>query len=48
MLSYDCECWMNEQGEVVLLCGVNLGNWLMLEMWMFDNGGNLVGEGIED
>ena len=48
MLSHDRERWMNEQGEVVSLRGVNLGNWLMLEMWMFDNGGNPVGEGIED
>ncbi len=48
MLSHDRERWMNEEGEVVSLRGVNLGNWLMLEMWMLDSGANPVGEGIED
>ena len=30
--------------ETVFLKGCNLGNWLMLEMWML----NYVGKGIED
>lgn len=48
MLKQDRERWMNEQGEIVSLRGVNLGNWLMLEMWMLNNGENPVGEGIVD
>jgi endoglucanase len=48
MLKQDRERWMNEQGEIVSLRGVNLGNWLMLEMWMLNNGDNPVGEGIVD
>lgn len=48
MLKQDRERWMNEQGEIVSLRGVNLGNWLMMEMWMLDSGDNPVGEGIED
>ena len=46
LLKQDRERWMNAQGEIVSLRGVNLGNWLMLEMWMLDSGDNPVGEGI--
>lgn len=28
--------WINERGERVILKGCNLGNWLLLEMWMLD------------
>ena len=48
MLKQDRERWMNAEGEIVSLRGVNLGNWLMMEMWMLDSGDNPVGEGIED
>lgn len=48
LLKQDRERWMNAQGEIVSLRGVNLGNWLMMEMWMLDSGENPVGEGIED
>ncbi len=48
LLKQDRERWMNAQGEIVSLRGVNLGNWLMMEMWMLDSGDNPVGEGIED
>ena len=39
--------WMNEQDEKVSLRGINLGNWLMMEMWMF-GGDSVFGEGIVD
>jgi glucan 1,3-beta-glucosidase len=39
--------WMNEQDEKVSLRGVNLGNWLMMEMWMFGND-QVFGQGIVD
>ena len=39
--------WMNEQDEKVSLRGVNLGNWLMMEMWMFGND-QIFGDGIVD
>lgn len=39
--------WMNEQDEKVSLRGVNLGNWLMMEMWMFGND-QIFGQGIVD
>ncbi|NBT43112.1 MAG: endoglucanase, partial [Alphaproteobacteria bacterium] len=38
---------MNEQDEKVSLRGVNLGNWLMMEMWMFGND-QVFGQGIVD
>ncbi|QJR81364.1 cellulase family glycosylhydrolase [Alteromonas pelagimontana] len=48
LLHQDKEHWVNAEGEVVSLRGVNLGNWLMMEMWMLDNSDNPVGEGIVD
>ena len=39
--------WMNEQNEKVSLRGINLGNWLLMEMWMF-GGDQVFGSGIVD
>lgn len=48
LLHQDGIYWANAQDEVVSLRGVNLGNWLMNEIWMFDSGENPLGAGIED
>lgn len=42
--------WLNEQGVQVDLRGINLGNWLALESWMFavDDGDTALGEGMGD
>ena len=48
LLHQDGIYWANAQDELVSLRGVNLGNWLMNEVWMFDSGANPLGAGIED
>ena len=35
--------WMNEQDQKVSLRGINLGNWLTMEIWMFDQSGTALG-----
>jgi len=47
MLKADGTLWMNQQNEKVSLRGINLGNWLMMEMWMFGSN-DVFGEGIPD
>lgn len=39
--------WENQQQETVRLRGINLGNWLSMEMWMFGND-QPIGSGITD
>ncbi len=39
--------WMNQQGEKVSLRGINIGNWLGLEMWMFGHE-QPIGDGVTD
>ncbi|MCS5595095.1 MAG: carbohydrate-binding protein, partial [Porticoccaceae bacterium] len=46
-LRADGTMWVNEQNEKVSLRGINLGNWLMMEMWMF-GGEEIFGSGIDD
>ena len=46
-LRADGTMWMNEQNEKVSLRGINLGNWLMMEMWMFGDD-QIFGDGIVD
>ena len=41
MLQTDGHRIVNEEGEEVTLRGVNLGNWLMLEMWMLRVSGEI-------
>ena len=36
--------WVDTHGKSVLLKGTNLGNWLVQEFWMMDQGGN----GVDD
>ena len=40
--------WVNEEGQKVNLHGVNVGNWLAMESWMFavDDGDNALGSDI--
>jgi len=39
--------WQNQEGQKVDLRGINLGNWLGMEMWMFGSDAP-IGDGIED
>lgn len=48
LLKAEGTLWMNQQNEKVSLRGINIGNWLLLELWMFDNGENPLGADIED
>lgn len=47
MLRQEGTFWANEENEGVSLRGVNLGNWLSMETWMFDHN-EVLGEGIVD
>ena len=47
LLKTDGTAWVNQEGENVALRGINLGNWLAMEMWMFGNN-EPVGSGIID
>lgn len=40
MLKTDGTKWVDADGKQVLLKGTNLGNWLVQEFWMMDQGGN--------
>ncbi|GGY41678.1 cellulase family glycosylhydrolase [Pseudoduganella albidiflava] len=40
MLKTDGTKWVDADGRQVLLKGTNLGNWLVQEFWMMDQGGN--------
>ncbi|AFU98526.1 cellulase family glycosylhydrolase [Simiduia agarivorans] len=40
--------WANAEGQKVSLRGINLGNWLSMELWMFDASENPLGAGIPD
>jgi endoglucanase len=40
--------WVNQEGQKVSLRGINLGNWLAMELWMIDSGSNPLGDGIGD
>ncbi|MBU2985127.1 carbohydrate-binding protein [Saccharophagus degradans] len=48
MLKAEGTLWMNQAGEKVSLRGINIGNWLSMEFWMFDNGNDPLGAGIPD
>ena len=48
MLKAEGTRWVNQQDEKVSLRGLNLGNWLVIETWMFDAGDNPLGENIND
>jgi len=39
-LRTDGSKWVNASGNQVILKGTNLGNWLVQEFWMMDQGGN--------
>ncbi|MCF2949168.1 cellulase family glycosylhydrolase [Paraglaciecola aquimarina] len=47
MLKQQGTMWVNQQGQKVSLRGINLGNWLAMEMWMF-GGEEALGGGILD
>ncbi len=47
-LKADGTLWVNEEGQKVSLRGINLGNWLSMEFWMFDAGEDPLGAGIND
>jgi glucan 1,3-beta-glucosidase len=47
MLHQEQTHWVNEEQQSVSLRGINLGNWLSIETWMF-GGNESLGEGIVD
>ncbi|WP_111977735.1 cellulase family glycosylhydrolase [Algibacillus agarilyticus] len=47
MLKQDGTMWMNQENQKVSLRGINLGNWLAMEMWMFGSEAPF-GDGITD
>lgn len=47
MLRQEGTYWANEENQGVSLRGVNLGNWLSMETWMFDHN-QILGDGIVD
>jgi glucan 1,3-beta-glucosidase len=47
MLRQNGTIWVNEEGQKVSLRGINLGNWLAMEMWMF-GGEEALGAGVID
>ena len=47
MLHQEKTHWVNEEQQSVSLRGINLGNWLSIETWMF-GGNESLGEGIVD
>ncbi|MDO3384503.1 carbohydrate-binding protein [Gilvimarinus sp. SDUM040013] len=47
-LKADGTMWVNQNEQKVSLRGINIGNWLSMELWMFDNGDNPLGENIPD
>jgi glucan 1,3-beta-glucosidase len=47
MLHQEDTHWVNEEQQSVSLRGINLGNWLSIETWMF-GGNESLGEGIVD
>ncbi|MDN3637490.1 cellulase family glycosylhydrolase [Simiduia curdlanivorans] len=40
--------WQNVEGQKVSLRGINLGNWLSMELWMFDSSEDPLGADIPD
>lgn len=47
MLKQHGTMWMNQEGQKVSLRGINLGNWLAMEMWMLGSEAP-IGDGITD
>lgn len=47
MLKQNGTMWMNQEGQKVSLRGINLGNWLAMEMWMFGSEAP-IGDNITD
>ncbi|WDE06272.1 cellulase family glycosylhydrolase [Thalassomonas viridans] len=48
LLKQNGTIWMNQQNQKVSLRGINLGNWLAMEMWMLEMSDNPLGENIPD
>lgn len=48
LLQQNGTIWMNQERQKVSLRGINLGNWLTMEIWMFDQSGTALGANIPD